>query len=130
MEKIYINDYETRAERDYEESVIVKASDFSMINNKHALWQAIVGELKTRKGECQGVGLESYGCNLHKFLGQNIDSHTMKEIDHEILSITPRYPMVDRMETTNAFRQKDGSIAIKLTVYSDFGKLEGGFSIG
>lgn len=128
--KTYLNDYEIKATNNFDEQMVVKASDLRIVTNKRALWQGIIGELKTRRGECQGVGLESYGCDLYKFLGQNIDNLTLREVNHEVLSIAPHYPMVSQMEVTDVVSRKKGTLSLTLIVYSDFGRITGEVTIG
>ena len=125
-----INDYKTYSEDDYFETILVRGNEFSLLEDEQALWNALVGEIKTKVGECKGVGLENYGCEVWRILGQNIDELVVKEVEKYIEVLTPRYPEIISLSLEEMIKYKDGRISILIGVDSVFGKLRGGIVLG
>ena len=70
----------------YEKTAWNRCEDLIYIKNEEALWQTIVGEIKTPKGALSNsIGQQNYGCNIWKLKGQVLDSLTIKEIEYEII---------------------------------------------
>jgi len=125
-----INDIATRAENKYYEFVIVKGSESRNVEDKVALWQALVGEIKTRPGEVQGVGLTNYGCEIYKILGEPINNLVVKDVEYYINALTPRYPEVRSLEVDTFLEHHDGRIELIILVDSIFGRFKESVVIG
>lgn len=111
----------------YEKTAWNRCEDLIYIKNEEALWQTIVGEIKTPKGALSNsIGQQNYGCNIWQLKGQVLDSLTIKEIEYEIIQTCLRYPEVNNVIYIESFvDDKDGAIFITLTLDSIYGSFDG-----
>jgi hypothetical protein len=119
-----INDLETYEEYHYYEEVKSRSGNIEMVEDKQALWQALVGEIKTKKGECLLYGLTDYGTDLWRILGQNYDNLTVKEIEKYIKDLERKYPEISSL-TVEKIDFYLETIAITLKMESIFGIVTG-----
>ncbi|MDP3013386.1 MAG: hypothetical protein Q8M92_04035 [Candidatus Subteraquimicrobiales bacterium] len=117
-----IDDLKTSFQGNYYEELLVKGGDYRMCEDHYTLWQALVGEIKTKKGECLGVGLENYGCDIWRTLGENMDPLLEKEIEKYIHDLAPKYPQIKELTVEQIFYNKEGQIDITIIVVSIFNK--------
>lgn len=115
-----IDDGKTFAYQKYYEKFLVKGSELRMCEDHYAVWQAVVGEIKTKKGECLGIGLENYGCDIWRVLGETIDDLIIKEIEKYIDEIPPKYPQVKDFKLQEAIEYKDGTLLLILILETEF----------
>ena len=111
----------------YEKTAWNRCEDLIYVKNEEALWQTIVGEIKTPKGALSNsIGQQNYGCNIWELKGQVLDSLTIKEIEYEIIQTCLRYPEVNNVTYIESFvADKDGAIFITLTLDSTYGSFDG-----
>lgn len=124
-----INDLQTWINKDYWEYTKIRGSDFINIEDGEALWQAIEGELKTRRGTCYGIGLETYGSNLYKVLGENIGDLEAKQVQQYVKEVMDNYPQISSWSMDNLTNYSDGSVDLVITVHSIFGITTKPFSL-
>ena len=121
-----IQDIQYFSADNYNENVGIRwGTEIQLIKNRYALWQGVVGEIKTRKGECRGVGTESYGCDIWLAKGENIDPILLDQISMYIKDLERRYADIDTMEVKSVTKRKDGSLKLHIIVYSKFGEIGG-----
>jgi len=121
-----IQDMETRVVDNYMEYTRVRGSvDISEITDKYALWQAVCGEIKTKIGECQGVGMENYGCDIWKILGQNLTPLVVDQAKLYIEELAPKYEEINDIEVVDIVIRKDGKLLLTVYVDSNLGTVQG-----
>jgi len=120
-----IQDFKTKTEDGFNESILTKGSDVVQVKDKYALWQALVGELKTKKGECQGTGMENYGSDIWMVLGQNINQMTLDQANVYIDEFRVKYPYIQEISVIDGVNLKSGDVRLSIRVLSTFGNLEG-----
>lgn len=125
-----INDIKTTFESSYFEKLQMKGADYVMCEDHYTLWLAFIGEIKTKPGEMLGVGLENYGCEIWRVLGENIDSLIEKEIEKYILDLQPKYPDIKDIALEEVFEHKKGFIQLTITLTTIFGKSTERVTIG
>jgi hypothetical protein len=131
VEESTIQDMETNVVDSYMEYTKIRGSvELSEITDKHALWQGICGEIKTPIGECQGVNMETYGCDIWKILGQNLTPLLVDQAKFYIKELAPKYKEVTNMEVTDITEYQQGKIKLTVYVESIFGVTEGDVVVG
>lgn len=131
MAQSQIQDIDTYVVEDYMEYTVIRGSvDVSEITDEHALWQAICGEIKTPIGECQGVGMENYGCDIWKILGENLTPLIIQQAKFYIQELGPKYEEVNRIECLSIVEYEKGKLSLRVFVDSIFGKTEGDVVVG
>jgi hypothetical protein len=125
-----INDIATRAEGNYYEYIIVKGNETRNVEDRVALWQALVGEIKTRPGEVQGEGLTNYGCDIYKILGQPVDTLIVKDVEYYINALAPKYSEIRSLSVDTFLEYRNGRIKITILVDSIFGRFKESVTIG
>lgn len=125
-----INDFKTRAENDFWEYTIILGNEPRMITNKEALWQGFVGELKTKPGECQGVGMENYGCGIWNVIGENINEMVLKEIENYVTNLKPHYEEIKDIYVNEVVEMHDGRVKLTITLNSIYGYIRGVACVG
>ena len=118
-----IRDIEMKITEDYHECTRMAGSDFRICEDPKALWQAFEGELKTKQGECHGIGLRYYGSRLHELLGENLDDFTKNEIQFIVDEVANRYIEIKEVEIDfGTFNLHKGLINMEITLKSIFGR--------
>lgn len=110
----------------YEKTAWNKCEDLIYVKNEEALWQTIVGEIKTPKGALSNsVGQQAYGCDIWDLRGQVLDSLVLKQIEYEIIQTCIRYPEVNNVTYIESYvSDKDGAVFVTLTVDSIYGSFD------
>lgn len=111
----------------YEKTAWNKCEDLIYVQNEEALWQTIVGEIKTPLGALSNsIGQQAYGCSIWDLRGENLDSLTIKEIEYAIIRTCIRYPEVNNVTYIESFvDDHEGALFITLTLDSIYGSFDG-----
>ena len=111
----------------YEKTAWNKCEDLIMVKNSEALWQTIVGEIKTPLGALSNsLGQQKYGCSLWNIRGEVLDSLTIKEAEHDIIQTCLKYPEVNNVIDIQSYvDDKEGALFITLTLDSIYGSFDG-----
>lgn len=125
-----IQDIQMYSDDHFTEYTKILGNDVIGIKDKYALWQGIVGEIKTRKGELQGVDTEDYGCDIWKFLGRNITKVFRDQIELCIKELVPKYEEVSDIEVLSIKDTRDGYVKLNLLVKSNLGDVDGDVILG
>ncbi len=109
----------------YEKTAWNLCEDLIYVQNEEALWQTIVGEIKTPLGALNNsIGQQLYGCGIWALQGEILDSLTIKEIEYEIIKTCLKYPEVNNVTYIQSYvDDKDGALFVELTIdsiYSSF----------
>jgi phage baseplate assembly protein W len=113
-------DVMTKAPDGYFEYSAMRGVEMKTIENEICLWQEIVGELKTNRGEVLGVGMQNYGSELKEMIGENMDIQLEREIENEVKSIAESYEDV-LFATANVVGDENGIISIELELRTKYG---------
>ncbi|MBQ4032094.1 MAG: hypothetical protein II625_10100, partial [Bacilli bacterium] len=70
-----LNEIYVEGANNFEEWTVIEGDDITILEDVEALWQGIVGVLKTPQGKIDGVGLEKYGSKLLTLRGMNLNYH-------------------------------------------------------
>lgn len=110
----------------YEKTAWNGCEDLIYIKNEEALWQTIVGEIKTPTAALSNsIGQQSYGCSIWELRGQVLDSLTIKEIEYEIIQTCLKYPEVNNVTYIESYvSDKDGALFVTLTLDSIYGSFD------
>ena len=111
----------------YEKTAWNGCEDLIFIKNEEALWQTIVGEIKTPLGALSNsIGQQSYGCSIWELRGQVLDSLTVKEIESEIIRTCLKYQEVNNVIDIESYvANNDGALYITLTLDTIYGSFDG-----
>lgn len=115
----------------YEKTAWNRCEDLIYVQNEEALWQTIVGEIKTPLGALSNsIGQQGYGCSIWDLQGEVLDSLTIKEMEYEIIKTCIRYPEVSNVIDINSFvDDEEGALFITLTIDSIYGSFDGALRI-
>ena len=110
----------------YEKTAWNKCEDLIYVQNEEALWQTIVGEIKTPLGALSNsIGQQTYGCAIWELRGQVLDSLTIKEVEYEIIKTCLKYPEVNNVTHIESYMAKDGdALFIDVTLDSIYGSFD------
>jgi hypothetical protein len=114
----------------YYENILVKGSEYRMCEDHNAVCQALAGEIKTKKGEVLGIGLENYGCDIWKILGENIDNNTIKLLEKYVSDLAPNYPEIKQLFLSEVIEYKNGRIRLMINVETIFDKSQESVMLG
>lgn len=111
----------------YEKTAWNLCEDLIYVQNEEALWQTIVGEIKTPLGALNNsIGQQSYGCDIWQLRGEILDSLTIKEIEHEIIKTCLKYPEVNNVTYIESYvDDKNGALFVQLTIDSIYSSFDG-----
>lgn len=109
----------------YEKTAWNECEDLIYVTNEEALWQTIVGEIKTPKGALSNsIGQASYGCEIWEYRGKVLNSLDISEIEYYIIQCCLQYPEVNNVINIETYVGDDRtSLFITLTldsIYGDF----------
>lgn len=94
--------------------------------NEETLWQTIVGEIKTPLGALSNsVGQSGYGCSIWDYIGENIDSLMITEIEHEVIRVCLKYPEVNNVVGIETYSADNDMLFITTTLDSIYGTFDG-----
>lgn len=114
-------DFRTRAEEKYYEHMATRGNEIKTIRQAECLWQEFVGELKTNKGECVGIGMENYGSNLKRYIGENLDILVEMEIEDIIKATSATYPTIISCTVKEVIERQEGNIHITIELDTVYG---------
>lgn len=98
--------------------------------NEQALWTAIVGEIKTPKGVLSNsVGQANYGCNIWNYMGENLDSLSISEIENDIINLCNNYPEVNNVIQIKSYTAERNMLLIEITLDTIYGTYDGNIHI-
>ena len=111
----------------YEKTAWNGCEDLIFVKNEEALWQTIVGEIKTPLGALSNsIGQQSYGCSIWELRGQVLDSLTIKEIENEIIKTCLKYPEVNNVINIESYvANNDRALYITLTLDTIYDTFDG-----
>lgn len=114
-------DFRTRSSDNYYEHTATRGNEVKEIHDVECLWQEFVGELKTNKGECVGVGMENYGSDLKRYLGENMNPLLEIEIEDCIQSTAQEYVEIITSSVEQIDDDDEGYIAITIKLETIYG---------
>lgn len=110
----------------YEKTAWNACKDLIYTKNEETLWQCIVGEIKTPKGVLSNsIGQSSYGCLIWDFIGENLDSLDIKEIEYEIIQVCLKYPEVNNVIGIEAYTADNTMLLVEISIDSIYGTFDG-----
>lgn len=110
----------------YEKTAWNVCDDLIYDMNEKALWTAIVGEIKTPKGVLSNsVGQSNYGCGIWNYIGANLDSLSVSEIENDVINVCNRYPEVNNVIGINSYVADRNMLLIELTLDTIYGTYNG-----
>ena len=110
----------------YEKTDWNECQDLIYVQNEEALWQTIVGEIKTPKGALNNsIGQAGYGCEIWSYKGSVLDSLDISEIEYYIIQCCLKYPEVNNVINIESFVGDRDSLFITLTLDSIYGAFDG-----
>lgn len=86
-----LNEVYVEAANNFEEWTVIEEDDITILEDVEALWQCIVGVLKTPEGKIDGVGLETYGSKLLTLRGMNLNYHISELAKVYIKNTIPQF---------------------------------------
>ena len=86
-----LNEVYVEGANNFEEWTVIEDDDIIILEDVEALWQGIIGTLKTPQGKIDGVGLEKYGSKLLSLRGVNLNYHTSELAKVYIRETIPQF---------------------------------------
>lgn len=110
----------------YEKTEWNMCEDLIYVQNEEALWQTIVGEIKTPKGALNNsIGQSNYGCEIWEYRGKVLNSLDISEIEYYIIQCCIKYAEVNNVINIETFIGEDKtSLFITLTLDSIYGTFD------
>lgn len=115
-------DYKTYSTDNYFEDIKMNGSDYEEVDNLECLWQELVGEIKTNKGEVYGINTEEYGTDIKRFLGEYTDLSAQVSIDQALEALMQKYPEIIDMKC-EIKENSPGSVKLKITASTIYGNI-------
>ena len=111
----------------YERTAKNHCDDLIYVKNEEALWQTIVGEIKTPYGVLNNsIGQSTYGCLIWDYIGENLDSLDIKSIEYDVIDVCLKYPEVNNVIGIDTYATEDVTmLLIVVTVDSIYGTFDG-----
>lgn len=111
----------------YEKTAKNRCDDLIYVKNEEALWQTIVGEIKTPYGVLNNsIGQSTYGCLIWNYIGQTLDSLDIKSIEYDVIDVCLKYPEVNNVINIETYATKEVSmLLIVVTIDSIYGTFDG-----
>ena len=110
----------------YEKTDTEPCQDLWLVSNEECLWQCIVGEIKTPYGLLNNsIGQATYGCEIWKLVGENIDSLMVKEFESYIIDTCLKYDEVNNVTYINTKIGTNNSFLVEITLDSIYGDFDG-----
>ena len=109
----------------YEKTAWNQCHDLIYVKNEEALWQTIVGEIKTPYGALSNsVGQNEYGCLIWNYIGSNLDSLDIKSLEYDVIDVCLKYPEVNNVINIDTYTDMHDLLII-LTIDSIYGTFDG-----
>ena len=100
--------------------------DLIYVKNEEALWQTIVGEIKTPYGVLSNsIGQAGYGCGIWDYIGEVIDSLNVQSIEYEVIQTCNKYPEVNNVIDIETLYGNDSALLIRVTLDTIYGEFDG-----
>lgn len=110
----------------YEKTSWNKCEDLIYVKNEEALWQTIVGEIKTPYGVLNNsIGQAQYGCRIWDYIGETIDSLNVQSIEYEVIQVCLKYPEVNNVINIETYAGDDNSLLINVTLDTIYDVFDG-----
>ena len=110
----------------YEKTAFNACEDLIYVQNEEALWQTIVGEIKTPYGALNNsVGQGQYGCRIWDYIGKAIDSLNVQSIEHEVILTCNKYPEVNNVIDIETLYGDNASLLIRVSLDTIYGEFDG-----
>lgn len=110
----------------YEKAAWNECQDLIYVQNEEALWQTIVGEIKTPKGALSNsIGQAGYGCEIWSYKGAILDSLNVSEIEYYIIQTCIAYPEVNNVINIETLIGDRDSLFITVTLDTIYGAFDG-----
>src|SRR5574344_2955614 len=100
-------------------------NDISLVEDEEALWQALIGEIKTPLGVLPSVNQNKYGCQIWDLMGDKIDDLFEETFRFYILKMCQQYPEIISVPVIGIRYGDKGSLALEMTVNSIYGDFTG-----
>lgn len=114
---------------DFEEITLIMDEDLQMIEDEEALWACVEGVLKTPTGYVDGVTLESYGSELLRLRGQNLNYHIKELAKVYIRNTIPQFEgYVNSFPVINITQPKTKYGRFTMQIYMEVDSVFGRFS--
>lgn len=114
-------DYMVWLEEGYFEHASIRGVEMNVVEEADCLVQEFFGELKTNVGEIKGVGLELYGSDLKRYLGEPLNMQTELEIEECIGNCAAKYPEILKCEVLSISEQETGIVKIEIKLKTIYG---------
>lgn len=121
-------DFKTRKDQlhFYEKNSFEPCDDLWFISNEEALWQCIVGEIKTPYGDLRNsIGQATYGCHIWEMIGEPVDSLNIKTYESYIIETCLKYPEVNNVIDIETKIGDRNAYLTKITIDSIYGVFDG-----
>lgn len=110
----------------YEKTAWNNCEDLIYVKNEEALWQTIVGEIKTPYGVLSNsIGQAGYGCGIWDYIGEVIDSLNVQSIEYEVIQTCNKYPEVNNVIDIETLYGNDSALLIRVTLDTIYGEFDG-----
>ena len=110
----------------YEKTAWNRCEDLIYVKNEEALWQTIVGEIKTPYGVLNNsIGQARYGCRIWDYIGEKIDSLNIQSIEYEVIQVCLKYPEVNNVIDIKTYTGDNSSLLIEVTLDTIYDKFDG-----
>ena len=110
----------------YEKTAWNNCDDLIYVKNEEALWQTIVGEIKTPYGVLSNsIGQAGYGCGIWDYIGEVIDSLNVQSIEYEVIQTCNKYPEVNNVINIETLFGNDASLLIQVSLDTIYGTFDG-----
>lgn len=110
----------------YEKTAFNNCDDLIYVQNEEALWQTIVGEIKTPYGVLSNsIGQANYGCRIWDYMGEKIDSLNVQSIEYEVITTCNKYPEVNNVINIETLYGTDNSLLIQVSLDTIYGEFDG-----
>ena|SRR5574344_1631797 len=100
-------------------------NDISLVEDEEALWQALIGEIKTPLGVLPSIGQNTYGCQIWDLMGEKIDGNFEQTFTFYIKKMCNQYPEIISVPFVKLRYGDKGSLALEMTVNSIYGDFTG-----
>jgi len=116
-----IIDIKTRAPEGYFEYSMIRGCEVVTCEQQDAVIQAFIGELKTNKGECHGIGQENYGSDLKRIIGDPMTTDLELEVSDCIQQKAQEYPEIWNSFVSTTLDESEGIVHIEIQLETIYG---------
>lgn len=120
-----LQDIETMSYNNFDEQPKIRNLDLRLIRGSQAVWQALVGDLKTQRGEVEAYGMETYGCELRDYIGVRMTELVASQIEFLVEEKALSYPEIEEADCTVIRNRTDKKLELKVSIKTIYGKESG-----